>query len=198
VPRPPAGAYLDISRAAQVDNGLARCVGVALTDAEGNPCTAFRQGDTAVFTYEFALSGDIGVPICGLVLHNDRGVLVFGKSTWESDGEIDPGLGALPRIRCRQEVRLDLATGEYVFEVGLAAVTPETWRRRAWVAHEESSALVARICHVPRAGVLSVALRMRDGIPVLTHHGVANLPGEIRIGGAEAVAQPAREASAGG
>ena len=77
---PSPEAFLDISGVAQVSNGWARCTGVALCNSHGQPCRVFQQGETASFFYEFELLRDIEVPIGGLVIQNDKGVIVHGKN----------------------------------------------------------------------------------------------------------------------
>jgi lipopolysaccharide transport system ATP-binding protein len=179
--RPARAAYLDISRVPQVSNGAARCVAVALSDANGDPCVAFRQGDTAVIHYEFEILEDIGVPIGGVVLRSEKGVIVHGKNSWQFD-QVEAAVAASgARVLFSQEIVLDLAVGEYVFEVGLAAVAEKDWKRRVSIPYAEMNARVARICHVPDIGPFSVSLAMKSGVSVLLHHGVANLPGRMRV-----------------
>jgi lipopolysaccharide transport system ATP-binding protein len=179
--RPPASAFFDLSATSPVSNGQAQCTGVALCNAQGEPCRSFRQGERAYFYYEFTLNEYIGVPICGLVLTSDRGVIVFGKNNWQYEDEVSASLGAGSTITCRQVVALDLAPGEYTFEVGMACVTPEQWRARARTPYQETLASHRRICHVANVGAFRVALAVVDGVPVLTHHGIANLPGSIEV-----------------
>ena len=181
IDRPPEEAFTDLSGKAQVSNGKARCIGVALCDANGAPCNSFRQGDTAVFYYEFELDADIGVPICGIVLSNDKNIIVNGKNSWQYDDEVSASLGPGTKVMCRQEIRLDLAPGEYVFEIGLAAIEADKWRNRSHVSHEDMSSCRIRICHVANAGAFSVGLAVRGGISVLTHHGIADLSGKMAI-----------------
>jgi lipopolysaccharide transport system ATP-binding protein len=69
------------------------------------------------------------------------------------------------KIKCRQEIRMDLGPGEYVFELGLAAISTEKWKNRRHVSHEEMSVRNVRLCHVPNVGH-SVALATRMGCSV--------------------------------
>jgi len=179
IDRPPAGAFIDLADKSQVSNGQARCVGVALCNAAGQPCNAFRQGDLAVFYFEFELAGDIGVPICGVVIANERGVIVHGKNAWQYDSDVPVATGAGDRVVCRQEIALQLAPGEYTFELGLASVTRSEWDRREFTSHEEWASCYSTVCVVTNAGHLSVGFAMKNGVAVLTHHGVADLPGKI-------------------
>jgi len=179
IERPLPEAFIDLTNKSQVSNGQARCIGVALCNEAGQPCSSFHQGDLAVFYYEFELTENIGVPICGVLITNDRGVIVHGKNAWQYDNDVPLGLGAGSRVVCRQEIALQLGPGEYTFEIGLAAVAQSEWERRQFISHEEWASRYSTVCVVTNAGQLSVGFAMKNGIPVLTHHGVADLPGTI-------------------
>ncbi|OAI09649.1 ABC transporter ATP-binding protein [Methylomonas lenta] len=179
--RPSLEAFIDISNKAQVTNGQARCIGVALCNIAGEPCKSFRQGDTAVFYYEFELAEYIGIPICGLTIINDKGVIVHGKNSWQSEANVLASYGDGSKVVCRQEISLDIAPSEYTFQVGLAYVSEDCWNNRKTISHEEEASKVTRVCHVPQVGLFSVRTSLRDGINFLMHHGVANLQGKITI-----------------
>lgn len=179
IDRPPPEAFFDLANKPQVSNGQARCLGIALCNEAGQPCSSFRQGELAVFYYEFELTEDIGVPICGVVITNDRGIIVHGKNAWQYDEDVPSGLEAGNRVVCRQEIVLRLGLGEYTFELGLASVTQSEWARRRFISHEEWASRYLTVCVVTNAGQLSVGLAMEKGISVLTHHGVADLPGRM-------------------
>jgi lipopolysaccharide transport system ATP-binding protein len=179
--RPLAAAFVDLTGKSQIGDGSARCLGVALCNEQGEPCNSFRQGELAVFYYEFEVTEDIGVPICGIVIQNERGTLVHGKNSWQFENDVPATLGPGSKILCRHEVKLDIGLGEYVFEVGLASVPEEIWAARKTMSHEEMSVRHVRNCHIANAGSFSVGLAMRDGVSKLTHHGVADLPGNLSI-----------------
>lgn len=179
IERPSPEAFIDLTDKAQVSTGQARCIGVALCDETGQPCSSFRQGDLAVFYYEFEILEDIGVPICGAVISNDRGVIVHGKNAWQYENDISVSSSAGNRVVCQQEVVLQLAPGEYTFEIGLASVTPSEWEDRNSISHNEWASRYATVCVVTNVGQLSVGLAIKNGIAVLTHHGVADLPGSL-------------------
>lgn len=182
IDRPPSEAFIDINQKSQISNGQARCIGVALCNSAGQPCNSFRQGDRAIFYYEFELTDHIGVPVCGIVISNDRGVITFGKNSWQYE-DVSPSLGkAGTKVSCQQEVVLDLGIGEYVFEVGLAAVSKQDWDRRRQISHDETTVVFRRICHVSAVASFTVGLAQKNDILFLTHHGVANLSGSIIMG----------------
>jgi lipopolysaccharide transport system ATP-binding protein len=123
----------------------------------------------------------IGVPICGVVVSNDRGIIVHGKNSWQYDDDVPRLTTSAVRLVCHQEIMLSLGPGEYTYEVGLAAVSVKDWTHRQSISHEEFSLRHERLCHVSNAGSFSVGMALRGHVAVLTHHGVADLPGKIRM-----------------
>lgn len=179
IDRPLPEAFINMTSSSQIGNGQAHCVELALCNDAGQPCSSFHQGDLAVFYCEYELVENIGIPIFGVVVANDRGIIVHGKNAWQFDDEVPMGLAGTSRLVCRQEIRLLLAPGEYTFEVGLAAVTPLEWERRRQISHEEWASFYTTVCVVTNAGHFSIGFAMKNGVAVLTHHGVADLPGRI-------------------
>jgi lipopolysaccharide transport system ATP-binding protein len=170
---PPAGAFIDISEVPQVSSGGARCTGVAICDAHGRPCTAFAQGERASFFYEFELLKDIEVPIGGLMIYNQKAVLVYGKNTIQSEAEVPPVVHAGSRVRFRHDIDLRVAPEEYSFEVGLATMSRQHFEDRALSSDAALHAQIVRLCHLPTAGRFTVvfpAQAIRLG-----HYGVADL-----------------------
>jgi homopolymeric O-antigen transport system ATP-binding protein len=179
--RPSPESVLDISQVTQVSNGWARCLGVALCNTRDEPCAVFEQGETARFFYEFELLKDIDVPIGGIVLQNDKGVIVHGKSTLEYGSEAPSSVRHGSRLLFRQDIGLELGIGDYTFEVGIATISPAVYERRHLCTWAELSSAVERICHLPGVGQLAVIFRMSAGPVQLMHHGVANLPGNCHL-----------------
>ena len=84
-------------------------------------------------------------------------------------------------VRCRQSIELRVGPGEYTFEIGLASISPEDYRERSRLTHEELFSRITRICHIPEVGAFSVGLRKFHEGAQLTHHGVADLPGDFTL-----------------
>ncbi len=178
---PPPETFLDISAKAQIGDGRALCVGVALMDMDGVARSNFKQGERAVFYSEYAVDADIGIPISGVVISSDRGTIVHGKNSWQYElGPVEPA-AAGSVVRCRQEVVLDLAPGDYTYEVGLSCVSEAEWRFRDAMSYEQINAAEVRVCHLVNVGTFSVGLALRGGVAVLTHHGLTNLPGDMLL-----------------
>jgi lipopolysaccharide transport system ATP-binding protein len=115
------------------------------------------------------------------VIKNERGVIVHGKNSWQFPNDVPQNLTSGSRIICRHEIQLDIGLGEYIFEIGLASISSENWNNRGKISHEVMTAGAVRRCHIPEAGSFSVGLAIVDGVGTLTHHGVANLPGDLTI-----------------
>jgi lipopolysaccharide transport system ATP-binding protein len=177
----PLAAGLDIAGIHQIANGWARCRAVALSDEHGAPCRVFEQGERACFWYEFEILREIQVPTAGAELVNDKGLIVHGKSTLEDGTPVPERVSSGSRLRVRQDIVLDLAPGEYTFNIGMGALSRQDYERRSRLSHQDLDACLTRVCLLPGVGDFAVVLR-RDGQPVqLMHHGVANLAGRCRV-----------------
>jgi ABC-type polysaccharide/polyol phosphate transport system ATPase subunit len=178
---PASEALMNIASVAQVTNGAARCTGIAVCNHQGQPCQLFQQGETASFFYEFEILRDIEVPIGGLVIQNDKGFIIHGKNTLEYDSEVPMQLPRGARLRFRQDINLEIAVGEYTFEIGLAAISREDYAYRSLYSHTDLHAKIIRLCHLSAVGQFAVTFR-RQAMPVhLMHHGLANLPGQCQV-----------------
>jgi lipopolysaccharide transport system ATP-binding protein len=174
-------AFLDISRVNQVSNGWAVCKNIAVCDVDGSPCVSFQQGDIASFFYEFKLHHDIEVPTGGLEFMNDKGVIVHGKSTLEYGTKVPDQVLKNRFLRYRQNITLDVAPGEYLFNVGIGTISVEAYKKKHLFTHFELDAKLIKVCLLPSVGYFAVRVRS-EGTPVkLKHHGIANLPGNCQI-----------------
>jgi lipopolysaccharide transport system ATP-binding protein len=185
---PAPDAFLDLSGAAQVSNGWARCTAVALCDSKGRPCRGFEQGETASFFYEFELLADIAVPEGGVELTNEKGTIVHGKNTLQYGSEVPRDVRRGSRLRFQHDIALELAAGEYTFTVNLGALSGRDYDRGAMYPHLELDARVIRLCTVPAVGSFAVVFRAAGSPIQLLHHGVANLPGRCLVSVAAAQA----------
>lgn len=177
----PSDAFINLKNKTEISNGSAVCTGIALCNEAGLACNTFKQGDKAIFYAEFKLLEAIGAPICGILIKNDRGVIVHGKNSWQLDVEPPLNLPVGSVVKSTQSISLALAPGEYVFEVGFSFIGADYWRRRKDISHLEMSALYTTSCVIPDAGLFSVGLAFENGVERLSHHGVADLDGQVDI-----------------
>lgn len=177
----PEDAYLDISKVDQISNGWAHCTGVAIYNSQGQPCRVFQQGETASFFYEFEVLQDIEVPIGGLTIQNDKGVIIHGKNTLQYETEVPSQVAQGCRLRFRQDITLEIAIGEYSFTAGLAMISRYDYEYRKEYSQADLNTKIIRLCHLPGLGPFTVALQRNGHSPQLTHHGIANLPGKCQV-----------------
>lgn len=178
---PTTEAFFDISNLIQISNEWARCTGVALCDEHGEPCRVFEQGQIASFFYEFELFHNLEVPIGGLQIQNDKGIVVHGKTTLEYGSEAPTFLKKGTKIRFHNKVHLDISVGEYTFEVGFSAIARADYQQRQLLSHPDLYARLVRVCNLVGLGPFIVIFR-KHGLPVqLMHHGLANLPGSSTV-----------------
>jgi hypothetical protein len=174
----------------QVSNGAARLTRVALHDAEGRAAGSFSQGDVATLYYEFEILQAIERPIAGLVLHDDRNVIVHGKNTLHLQTDVPSRVPRGARLRFRQEVTLAVAAAEYTVEVGLSSISNDDFEQRFRVPYTDLEVKRTRLCMVP--AVLSFAVLPRDEgrLTPHLHHGIVDLPGRCEC---DAVVPPTAE-----
>ncbi len=171
-------AFLDISNITQVTNGWARCTGVALCDEHGQPCRVFEQGQMAMFYIEYELFNDIQVPIGGLQINTDKGIVLHGKTTLEYGTDVPIHIQQGKKIRFVHTIQCAIAVGEFSFEVGLGALSLKDYEIRQQINYMELTSREIRLCNVPGLGPFAVIFR-KHGAPVqLLHHGLADLAGD--------------------
>ena len=173
--------FMDIANAGRAESGFATCARVAVLDCQNLPARAFEQGDTARFFVEYTVNAAMDVPVAGVELISEKGVIVFGKNTLQFDCRVPEHVPAGSVLRFTYELKLDLGIGEYTFGVGLTAMSARDYARRAEMTHPELDSRNTVLSTLSNVGSLAVTFRTADTSPVqLTHHGVANLPGTAR------------------
>ena len=178
---PKAEVFQDITHLAQVSDQLAHCTAAAVCDSDGNPCLVFQQGQTASFFFEFKVHEDIEVPIGGVEILNEKGIIAHGKNSLLYGSRAPTNVPKGSRVRFRQDVRLDLAAGEYTFNIGFSTIRKGDYAKKSQLPHPELDARIKVLSILPKAGKFAVVYRL-NGEPVqLLHFGIANLPGGCQV-----------------
>ena len=176
---PSPDAFFDTTAADLIGNGRAELIGVALCDVDGAPCRFFHLGDSAVFFVEYRLLDDIGVPIGGVTIVNEKGILLHGKNSMQYQVAAPEVCQKGTILRFRQRIVLDIAPGEYTFVVGLATMDRVAYQNCEYMSHGDLNHAMERILSVARAGSFKVGF-CREGV-ALGHHGLADLPGTCEL-----------------
>lgn len=174
---PQQHAFLDISHLAQISNGAARCTALAICNTQNEPCRKFQQGETARFYCEFILNQDIEVPFGGLVIQNDKGLIIYGKHSLQYQRPLPCFVRKGSCLRFRHDVKMDLECNEYVLEVGLAALSKKDYACQDRFLQVELDHFSVRLCEIPKAAVFSVCPRSRQ----LLFYGLVHLLGDSEL-----------------
>ena len=178
---PGSEAFIDLSGVKQITNNWAHCTGIALCDQYGKPCHVFHQGQMASFFHEFEFTQDVEVPIGGVRIDNDKGIIVYSKGSIFFETPTPQSVNKGCRMRFRQDIKLDIAPGEYTFTVLLSSINSHDYLNRSKHPYSELAPKILRLNNVVNAGVFIVNLPYLDGPMQLLHHGVANLPGDCMM-----------------
>jgi lipopolysaccharide transport system ATP-binding protein len=178
---PNAEAFQDIAHLAQVSDQQAHCTAAVVCDSDGNPCLVFQQGQTASFYFEFEVHQDIDVPIGGVEILNEKGIIVHGKNSLLYGSRAPTYVPLGSRVRFRQDIRLDVAAGEYTFNIGFSTISKGDYAKKSRLPHPELDARIKVLSILPKAGKFAVVYRL-NGEPVqMLHFGIANLPGGCQV-----------------
>jgi len=178
---PTAKAFLDISHVTQVSNGWAHCTSVALCNEHDEPCHVFEQGQMAYFFYEFKVLKDIEVPVGGVKITSDKGIIIHGKTTLEYGTQSPLKVLAGSLVRFRQNIVLEIATGEYTFEVGFSTIRQNIFKDKNSIQFTDLYSNIIRICSLNAIAAFTVIYRKQFSHTQLLHHGLANLPGNCKV-----------------
>lgn len=174
-------AFINFDSVKQVTNGEARCTAIALCDEQNKPATAFEQGQAALFYFEFETLKDIEVPIGGAEIINEKGTIIHGKNSLQYGSEVPFKVKKGARVRFLQKIRLEIAPGEYTFNVGFSTIRKFDFEHAAEMPNPELDARIRALAVVPQPASFVVIPR-KTGRPVqLIHFGAANLPGDCTI-----------------
>jgi lipopolysaccharide transport system ATP-binding protein len=177
---PDENAFINFSSAASIGEGWARCTGIALCDAGGNPCCVFQHGQRAHFYYEFEALQDLLVPFGVVTIANSKNITVHGKATYQYLAQSFPGVSKGTRVRFLQSIVLHLRPGKYTFSVGLNMMKPADYAYLEHMSVSEIQAKVLRLNHIDQAGAFSIMPPI--GKVALNHFGICDLPGDCEIG----------------
>lgn len=175
--------FCDIDGAVDNGSGGGTFMHVGLFDRNGKAQYVFEQGDEAFFYAEVLLNQDIECPTFGVAITDQKNIIVHGKdltqyNTYEGYPEM---LKAGSRFYALQRIKLDIAVGEYTFDVGCTSVKKETFDNRAVLNQEVINADMNRLCSIACVGNFSVNEKLVGNPTKVGFHGCCDLPGDIRI-----------------
>ncbi len=173
--------FFDRSKAKEISNGKAEVIKIGAFDEDGYAKNCFEQGETCYLYYEIGIRADIDLPLTGIVLTNQKGIIVHGKDHLQIDSKLPDGVKAGTCLRCLQIVKLDLQVGEYTIEAGCATIPRALYETRMYQRQEEVNAGMERLASLIDAGRIAV-MEKQTGTPMKNmFHGICDLAGDIFI-----------------
>lgn len=129
--------FFDLSQSVEHSNGDAHYLRVGLFDENGKAARAFRQGEYAYFYSEIAIDHDTAVPNNGVVITNQKNIIVHGKGSFQTPDQMPESLLAGDVMYSCIRIKLDIEVGEYTFETGFSAMPADIYKRKAQLPHED-------------------------------------------------------------
>ena len=178
---PEPHTMLNITGVEQTTNGDVHCTAIALCDEFNRAAVAFEQGQTALFYFEFETKIEIEVPVGGAEIINDKGIIIHGKNSLQYGSTVPMKVPKGSRVRFMQRIQLDIAPGEYTFNIGFSAMRKSDYDLSSLLPNPELDARIRPLVVLPHPANFVVIPRTQ-GLPVqLMHFGAANLPGSCTI-----------------
>lgn len=175
--------FCDISNMNDNGNGGATFLHVGLFNKDGKAQYVFEQGDEAYFYADVCLNQDVECPTFGVAITDQRNIIIHGKdiSQYNTDAEYPEMLKAGTRIAAMQRIKLDIAIGEYTFDVGCTSIKKNIFDTRESLNQEVINSNMSRLCSIARVGNFSVNEKKIGNPTKIGFHGCCDLPGEIKI-----------------
>ncbi|WKT93364.1 ABC transporter ATP-binding protein [Brucella anthropi] len=177
----PYDGFSSVSLARQTGDGKASCAGIRMQDGAGNAKNVFRQGDTMYLLAEYRLQDDIGSPCGGFVVRTDKGIVVHGRHTAQTDAKVPRLVAKGGVIRVLHEIKLDISVGEYVVDLGFSSFPPDIYARQNAIPSLELEGTAARHNVITAAISFSVVGRTGGGYKAQPFYGLAGIPSQSHL-----------------
>lgn len=167
------------SNATVISSGQAVCTEIFLCDKCGISKNVFYQGEVLNVLYEFEVQEDISTPVGGVVIRNEKNIVVHGKNTMQYIMDFPERVNKGGKVRFAQEFKLDIGPGEYSIELGFSSAHTRLLNLKQ-LRYEEYERNAIEICRLSNVASFVVSRNIhapRD----LPFHGVCDLSGRCWI-----------------
>lgn len=170
----------DLSRSTEHSNGMAHYLKIGLYDESGFSRRSFKQGETAYFYAELMADQDIpAVPINGVVLVNQKNIIVHGKNSFQTDCILPESVCKGNIVKSCVKIRLDLEEGEYTFETGFSCLPNSIYAQRGNIPHAELDEQLLTIAARRSVGALAIQGKKEQTPSMLKFYGLVDLQDEF-------------------
>lgn len=172
--------YFDLSKSVEHSSGMAHYLKIGLFDENGVSRRLFKQGETAYFYVELLADQDIpAVPINGVVLVNQKNIIVHGKNSFQTDCQLPSSVRQGSIIKNCLKIRLDLEEGEYTFEAGFSCLPNSVYAKRGEMPHAELDKQLLTIAARRNVGALAIQGKKEKTPSTLKFYGLVDLQDEF-------------------
>lgn len=172
--------YFDLSKSVEHSNGMAHYLKIGLFDENGCSRRLFKQGETAYFYTELLADKDVpAVPINGIVIVNQKNIIVHGKNSFQTDCRLPACVQKGSTVKSCVRIRLDLEEGEYTFEAGFSCLPGSTYARRGDIPHAELDKQVLTIAARRNVGAFAIQGKKEKTPSALKFYGLVDLQDEF-------------------
>jgi lipopolysaccharide transport system ATP-binding protein len=165
----------------QLLDGAVAFLGAGTFDSAGRHKHIFHQGDTMMVMAEYLIEKDIGAPCAGVVLRTDRGIVLHGRHTGQSDTEVPLRSRKGERLRVWHEIKLDVGSGEYVIDIGLSSWPTDMYSNRSRFTMSELEGAAQRHSVATSVCRVSVVPPSGRGFAAQPFYGLADLRSTSRL-----------------
>lgn len=158
---PVGGTFSAVDPARESGDVKAACMRIRLQDASGIVKNVFRQGETMQILVEYKALANLGSPCGGFVIRTDKGVIVHGKHTAQTDSAVPSVVPEGSILRFVHEVKLDISVGEYLVDLGFSSFRPELYKLRNSISSMELEGIAER--HSVATGVINFSVASNAG-----------------------------------
>lgn len=162
------------------ENDQAKLVRLLVCDTENNPRLVFNQGETACFYFVYQAKEDMGVPISGINLLTGKNLFIYGKNSLQFGLDHPLQFQEKEFMYCRQIMKLDLAPGNYIFNLNLFTMSPLDFAQKENLSTTDLKEKLLPVISIKSAGVIQVVRPLQNhGVDL--HGGLCNLDGEMQM-----------------
>lgn len=165
----------------EIGNGKAKFLNIGIFDKFGKSTRVFYQGDEAYFLYEVKIFEDIEIPVCGIVFCDQRNTIVFGKDNLQMDIKVPIHVRKENVVLCLFKIKMDIAIGEYTFDVGFNSISESNYKDRPYRKQEEVDEVKEIISSISKVGNFAIHERIVGDPMKIMFHGCCDLPSQMEI-----------------
>jgi len=170
------GGFSEVKKEQQTGDAKAVCLKFRLQNKNGEPQNVFRQGEVMRILVEYESTSNIGTPCAGFVIRTDKGIVVHGKHTAQTDSIVPMSVPEKNVLHVIHEVVLNISVGEYMIDLGFSSYIPRLYKNRNSIPAPELESAAMRHSVVTGAINFSVVANNGSGYATQPFYGLVDIP----------------------